>query len=261
MSTETIKFLIHPFTLFWVLLLASAVVYIFKKERLFRWVFALTIGWFFVISTPMVPKFLLTSLEDRYDPLSNVDEILNPELEYHIVVLGAGYVSSRRFPATSILQSTTLLRLVEGVRLYHAIPNSKLITSGPDSFRKMASQAEVAKEAAISLGVPADDIYMQYEPYNTLEEAEIYASKFYTGQQVIVVTDAAHMPRALYEFEKYVQGPIAAPTSYTYTYKGMSLWDFSIVPSYSNIGRMSKALNEYAAIFRNRVRDRGRVES
>ena len=255
MSTETIKFLIHPFTLFWGLLLASLVIYFLKKEKLFKWLFLASIGWFFVISTPMVPKFLVTSLEDRYDPLNNVKEQLNLDLDYHIVVLGAGYLGSKRYPATSILQSNTLLRLVEGVRLYHALPNSNLITSGPDSFRKMPSQADVAKEAAISLGVASKDIFTQSEPYNTKEEAETYATKFYQGQQVIVVTDAAHMPRAIYEFSKLVENPIAAPTSFTYTNKGMSLWDFSLVPSYSNIDRMSKAINEHAAIFRNWVRD------
>ena len=254
-STETIKFLIHPFTLFWGLLLASFFVYFFKKEKLFKLLFLVSIGWLFVISTPMVPKFLVTSLEDQYDPLTNIENLLNPDLEYHIVVLGAGYRGSKRFPVTSILQSNTLLRLVEGVRLYHALPNSKLVTSGPDSFRRMSSQADVGKEAAISLGVPAEDILTQSEPLNTLEEAEVYATKFYEGQQVIIVTDAAHMPRAIYEFSKFVDNPIAAPTSFAFTHKGMSFRDFSIVPSYSNIGRMSKALNEHAANFRNWMRD------
>jgi len=254
-STETIKFLIHPFTLFWGLLLASFFVYFFKKEKLFKLLFLVSIGWFFVISTPMMPKFLVTSLEDRYDPLINIDEALNPADEYHIVVLGSGYVGSKRFPATSTLQSLTLLRLVEGVRIYNELPNSKLITSGPDSFRKMPSQADVAKQAAISLGVPSEDILTQSEPYNTLEEAEIYSSKFHSGQRVIIVTDAAHMPRAIYEFNKFVDNPVAAPTKFTYTYKGMSFRDISILPSYSNIGRMSKALNEHAANFRNSVRD------
>jgi len=257
MSTETIKFLIHPFTLFWVLLVVSAVLLLFKKKRLFKWTFFLAVGWFFLISTPMVPKFLLTSLEDRFDPLNNVEETLDLEQEYHVVVLGAGYLSTKRFPATSTLQSSTLLRLIEGVRLYNALPNSKLITSGPDSFRRIPSQAEVAKEAAISLGVPAEDIFTQYEPYNTLEEAMVYAEKFYSGQQVIVVTDGAHMPRAIYEFSKFVEHPIAAPVSMTYTYKGISLWDISLIPSYKNIGHLSRALNEYAALFRNWIRDSG----
>src|SRR6056297_8297 len=255
MSTETIKFLIHPFTLFWVLLVVSAVLLLFKKKRLFKWTFFLAVGWFFLISTPMVPKFLLTSLEDRFAPLNNVEETLDLEQEYHVVVLGAGYLSTKRFPATSTLQSSTLLRLIEGVRLYNALPNSKLITSGPDSFRRMPSQAEVAKQAAISLGVPSEDILTQSEPYNTLEEAEIYASKFHSGQRVIIVTDAAHMPRAIYEFNKFTDNPIAAPVGFTYTSKGMSFRDISIVPSYSNIGRMSKALNEHAANLRNWMRD------
>lgn len=260
MATETIKFFIHPFTIFWILLLISAVTYLLKKERVFRWLLLLMVGWFFVITTPMVPMYMLKSLEDRYEPLKFPEDKLNTAQEIHIVVLGAGYFGTNRFPATTTLQSTTLKRLIEGVRLYNTLPNSKLITSGPYSFHNKPSQAEVAKSAAISLGVSPDDIFTQYEPYTTLEEAEIYAAKFYSGQQVIIVTDAAHMPRSMYEFEKLIDNPIAAPTSYSFTYKGMSIGDFSMVPSYSNIGKLSRALNEYAAIFRNRIRDRGKVK-
>lgn len=255
MSTETIRYLIHPFTILWILLVGSVLLFMFKKKRLFKWVYFIMIGWFFLISTPIVPVYLLKSLENQYEPLINIEEIIDMDHEYHIVVLGAGYRSSNRLPDTSKLMTQTLNRLVEGIRLYNALPNSKLITSGPYSFSNQPSQAEVAKAAAISLGVPDTDIFTQSEPYNTLEEAEIYSKKFYRGQKVIVVTDAAHMPRAIYEFEKFIDAPIASPANLSYSHKGISYSDLSIIPSYTYIQHMNRAMIEYAATFRNKLRD------
>ena len=212
--------------------------------------------WLFISATPMIPKLLLTSLEDQYDPLINIEASMDLDLEYHIVVLGAGYKrDNNRFPANSLLVSQTLIRLVEGVRLHHSLPNSMLITSGRDAFSRGVSQAEVSKNAATELGVDSESVLKLNETRTTEEEAKHYFETYYDGQEVIIVTDAAHMPRAMYEFRKFVDNPIPSPTNYTYRYKGMSFAEFSIIPSYANIGRMAKAIHEYAAITRNWFRD------
>ena len=212
--------------------------------------------WLFISATPMVPKLLLTSLEDQYDPLINIEASMDLDLEYHIVVLGAGYKrDNNRFPANSLLLSQTLIRLVEGVRLHHSLPNSKLITSGRDVFSRGVSQAEISKITATELGVNPGSILKMNETRTTEEEAKHYFETYYEGQQVIIVTEAAHMPRAMYEFGRFIDNPIPSPTNYTYTFKGVSFSDFSIVPSYTNIGRMAKAIHEYAAITRNWFRD------
>lgn len=254
-ATETIKFFIHPFTIFWVFFLISALLYVFKRKKLFHFSLAVTLCWFIVISTSTVPMYLLKSLEDRHDPLINPSEMLDPGYEYHIVVLGAGYRNNGRYPETALLSARTLGRLVEGIRIHNQLPNSKIVTSGPHSFG-IRSQAEVARDAAVSIGVKHDLILIQGEPETTFEEARIYNVKFYEGQKVIIVTDAAHMPRALYEFEKYVKDPIPAPANLTFNYKGMSFSELSIKPSYLNISYLNTAFSEYAAIFRNKIRDR-----
>ncbi|PKD43237.1 YdcF family protein [Rhodohalobacter barkolensis] len=256
MSTEAIKFILNPFTVFWLLLVVSLVFFFLKKHKTGLRILIVSTVWFFIISTPMVPKFLLTSLEDQYDPIINEEETLNLDLEYHVVVLAAGYRrNNNRFPPNSILLDKTLIRLIEGIRLHNSLPNSKLITSGRDAFSKGISQAEISKKTAVELGVDPESIITLTETLTTYHEAQQYYEKIYAGQQVIIVTDAAHMPRAMYEFSKFVSEPLASPTNFTYRSKGISYFDFSLIPSYNNIGYLTKAIHEHAAIVRNWFRD------
>jgi uncharacterized SAM-binding protein YcdF (DUF218 family) len=239
------------------LLLVTLLLFFLKKPKIAIRMLIVSTIWFFVTATPMIPKVLLTSLEDQYDPLIHIDESVNLELEYHIIVLGAGYKrDNNRFPPNSLLLDPTLIRLIEGIRLHNALPNSKLITSGRDAFSRGISQAELAKVTATGLGVNPGSILTLIETRTTFHEAQQYFENHYAGQQVIIVTDAAHMPRAMYEFSKYISDPVASPTNFTYTHRGVSYSDFSIIPSYNNLGRLAKAIHEYAAITRNWFRDR-----
>ena len=49
----------------------------------------------------------------------------------------------------------------------------------------------------MELGVPADKIQMLETPTTTLEEVQAFKDKFGKNKNVIVATDAAHMPRAM----------------------------------------------------------------
>jgi len=97
-----IRFLLDPFNILWLLLLASLIVFLSKKERLFHWLIGITIGWFLISSTPLVPTLLLNSLEDRYEPVF-IEQLKNPEAEYHIVILGGGHGFDDRLPPNSLL--------------------------------------------------------------------------------------------------------------------------------------------------------------
>ena len=74
-----------------------------------------------------------------------------------IVVLGGGHVSDPRLPANSQISAAALGRVVEGVRLYKAIPGSKLLLSGGAVFDPVP-EAEVMAQIAGLLGVKPQDI-------------------------------------------------------------------------------------------------------
>jgi len=163
----------------------------------------------FVVNTATLPRLLHQYLEDQYPPIDLA--LLDPKGKYNIIVLGGGQGYDDRLPATSLLEWVSLARLVEGIRIFKKLPNSRLITSGYSSIGRKP-QAEVAKDAAIILGVPDSSIIAQGIPSNTIEEAETYVSTFGSHIPVIVVTSAIHIPRAIEIFKrKGINKIIAAP--------------------------------------------------
>jgi len=249
MLSTLARFLIDPFHILLFMLVGTLIFRYFDNQRLFRVFLASAILWFFMITTPFVPYAILHPLESRYLPL-DMEQFQDDDI--HIIVLGAGYVYNDNLPANSQLDKEMLSRLVEGVRLHHKLQNSTLIVSGPYNHDTY-SQAEVAKLAAIHMNVADNTIKMQHEGTTTYEEAEVYFRKFSQGQKLVVVTSAAHMHRALGEFRRLGIDTVPSPSSYQYRdKKGLRV---SIMPSLKHVGEMRAGVFEYAALFRNYLRN------
>ena len=190
-----------------------------------------------------MPKRLIMNLEDQYEVIEL--EKLDTSKPYYIHVLGAGYDLDKRLQATSQLDLKTLGRLTEGIRVFRKLPNAVLVTSG-NSAVGLESQASVAKRAALELGVPADKIQMLETPTTTLEEVLAFKYKFGKNKNVIVATDAAHMPRAMQMYRAAGYEPVAAPTNFkvkfdTNNYHGIS-W-----PNVGSFQMMNEWLHEMLA--------------
>src|SRR5699024_358196 len=80
----------------------------------------------------------------------------------------------------------------------------------------LKSQAQVSKEAAMSLGVDENNIKILPTPTTTLEEALAFKQHFGTDKHVIIVTSALHMPRATEIFTDVGLNVIPAPTAFIY---------------------------------------------
>ena len=197
---------------------------------------------FLMVSTAYLPQYLADRLEKQYSPL-NVSNVNAGQSPIYIHVLGSGYSLDSALPATARLGLTAQGRLAEGIRLYRQIDNCILITSA-GSLRNMETQAAVARNAAILLGVDSSKIAKLDTPNTTLEEAAAIAKLAGNNATVIVVTDAMHMPRAMKFFKAAGLTPIAAPTNYRIHKKvmgtGINWW-----PSTGNISLMDIVLHEY----------------
>ncbi len=248
--SEFARTIFDPFNIFLFFSLISLLLWLLDKSKLFKWFIAVTAIWFYLITTPFLPYVVLNSLEKLYDPV-DVSLLEDLDAEYHVVVLGAGYYYNERLPANSQLNLITLGRLVEGVRICNSLENCTLVTSGP-YFSEIVSQAEVARKAAIMMGIPEQKILTQSEPRTTREEAIIYSRNHYNGQKVIVVTTAAHMHRAIKDFRYAGIDAIASPTNFRY--KRDKGFKFKLVPSPVYIGHLRSGVFEYAALFRDRFR-------
>ena len=208
-----------------------------KKMRLFWLVFILL---FSLSSTHFIPAYLISKYEAK-TPICNPLH-LNLNETYYLHVLGAGYSLDPNLPATSQLSTTTLARLIEAIRIAHQLPKYKIVTSAYSKYG-IESQASVAKRAAISLGIPSQNIEMLTTPSTTSEEVQAFVSKFGTNKKVIVVSDALHLPRALMLYQKAGIIAIGAPTNFQIKngpndYNGLSF------PSYSSLSLMNNYLRE-----------------
>jgi len=112
----------------------------------------------------------------------------------------------------SQLTDQSLKRLVEGIIVQRATPNSKLVLSG-GSWLTDSSDARVMAEVARSLGVKDDDMIFESESKDTKDQAVLLGPVLQTNR-FILVTSAAHMPRSIALFNKEGMRPSAAPTGH-----------------------------------------------
>lgn len=150
---------------------------------------------------------VMTSLENDYPPYVKS----NVPVDY-IVVLGCGHNTNAELPVTSQLMTCSLQRMVEAVRIYQLHPEARIITSGYGGSNPV-SNAETVKQSLILLGIPAQKIITENFPKDTEEEAELIAPRV-QGSEVILITNADHMPRSINYFQAEGIYPIAAPTGY-----------------------------------------------
>lgn len=228
--------------------------FLFSGAKWHTWArrcFALWLLLFLVYGTPFLSDYLTDRLENRYPVMdkAQLDELgLSDGNPVYIVVLGAGHSPDPRLGYTQMLGSSVSMRLIEGVRLYHALPegSATLVTSA-SAVHGTLSQAEALKGAAAELGVPSHHIKTQPSPTNTCEEARAFVDKHGSGARVIIATSALHQRRAMMLFEQQGARPFAAPTAFANKRNpdapspGLRYY----LPSRSNVGQLERVIKEY----------------
>jgi len=185
---------------------------------------------------------IMYPFEHRYLPVRDS----NMSIEY-IVVLGGGGIEDKLLPPNSQLDTWTLARVVESVRLKKMFPQAKLIYSGGKLFFKEISNAEMMKKAALSLGVPEQDILIQTKGKNTREEAQVLSLKLKL-KKFILVTSASHMPRAMRMFKHYGLQPIPSPCAYLSKRTNNYFW-WEFFPSYAGLEKSETLFYEFLGLW------------
>jgi len=246
-----ISAILNPIPLFWLLLIAGLVAYLLKKKKAAKIFLISSIAWLLLISTPWLPQALLSTLEDRYPPvqlqLEATIQATVSDSSVHILVLGSGYASDARLPYLGQLNSSGLARLNEGIRLHNQLPNSILIFSGYKGLQPVP-QAEAGAFAAKELGIPAQVILTIPEPWNTRNEALEYDKRFGKLHKLYLITDAAHMPRAMMHFQNAGLQPIPAPTNFMIKKNKVAKKYYQYFPSSENVKYMEIVFHEYLGL-------------
>jgi uncharacterized SAM-binding protein YcdF (DUF218 family) len=157
--------------------------------------------------------------------------------------LGGGFNYQKNMPATTLLGNSSLLRLIEGMRLKLINPKAKLIFSGGKPFTEDYTEAKIYEEAYQMLSKDTTKQMLSTLPHNTKSEA-VEAFNLIGNKKLILVTSASHMKRAIYLFKKAGCDVIAAPCDFNV--KGMKY--YPSLPSGGSIKAVELALNEYVGL-------------
>ena len=161
----------------------------------------------FIATMPLISDSLMSPIEDNYEAFSRSATPVD-----YIIVLGCGHTTDYALPATSELKTCSLQRLVEAIRISRLHPEARFIMSGY-AGGDATPNAEKVKQAAMLLGIEEHKIITESFPQDTEEEAELIAPRV-MGTNVVLVTNADHMPRSMTYFQAQGINPIPAPTGY-----------------------------------------------
>lgn len=154
------------------------------------------------------------------------DQLLRPlERQYpafalqpvdHIVVLGCSHADDAFLPISDKPNACSKSRLVEALRIWHLNPQAIIHLSGTLT-QATHVHTQIESEFLQALGVPAASIQQHQGATNTEQEAAV-VSKVLLAQtpapRVALVTNAAHMPRAMRWFAQDAVTAIAAPAEF-----------------------------------------------
>lgn len=214
---------------------------LYRREKTIAKLLLIIAFLFYVCIIPLTGKVLIQSLEQRYNPPSQIKGDV-------IVMLGGGAtLDTPNFDDKGQIYSEAANRLLTVLRLYQKT-NLPILLSGGQVYSDSGNEAEIAKRELLSLGVPESKIILENKSINTEENAKftkILLNK-YGLHHPVLVTSAYHMERAVLNFKKYNIDVQPYPTDYQ-TSRKLSLYVNQFTPSINEL--TFSAAKEYIGIF------------
>ncbi|MEW6139168.1 MAG: ElyC/SanA/YdcF family protein [Thermodesulfobacteriota bacterium] len=235
--------IVYPVGLTLVLMIASMLATACMSKR--RVGLALAVAALLVLlisSLGITGQLLLHSLEDRFERAD--PKVLAGNGIRFVVVLGGGIKRGALDPIEAT-GCDSLVRVVEGIRLWRALGDCKLVLSGGKYTDADISSAEAMAEVAMKLGVPREAMILETESWDTDDEARLLAPVL-GKTPFALVTHAFHMERSLMTFRGFGLDPVPAPTDFQT--KELRIYFKSFIPSAYNLSITETAVHEYLGI-------------
>ena len=238
--------LASPLALF-LLLAPVGLVLILRSHKKVGWgLITLVFGWLLLWSLPAASVWLRQGLERQIPQKAAADY---PTADA-IVVLGGGVEGGRSGWRIGPHLLAGADRAWFGAQLYRAGRAPVVILSGGNSewSRTDEPEAEAMETFVKDLGVPISAVLLEGRSRNTQENAE-YINQLLVEHHfnnILLVTSAIHMPRALAVFQGQGINVIPAPTDFD-AIPPRSAWR-RWMPDAEALDRSSKALKEYLGI-------------
>lgn len=233
---------LNPICISLLLCLTGAALWILRPRRHVGFILVLSGSLvLLVMSLPLTSDRLVRSLELKAGEYADPGELSRIDVKW-IVVLGGDLRGGELSPADRVAYSS-LVRVMEGIRLWKAMPGSKLVLSGGTySPRKMTTGLGMALLAR-ELGVPEIAIVLENQSWDTEDEARLL--KLVLGKnRFALVTSAYHMRRSVLSFKRMGLDPIPAPADFM-TKGGFQLGVRTFLPSPMALELSQTAIHEY----------------
>lgn len=213
-----------------------------RRPRSYAGPVLVTVGavWLLLMSMPLTGFFLLHSLEARAGQYADPIELSRSGVKY-IVVLG-GDLRAGKLTSADRIAYTSLVRLMEAIRLWKEVPGSRLVLSGGRVSEKTMTTADGMALLAEELGVPRDAIILEAKSWDTEEEARLL-KPILGADRFALVTAARHMPRSIMLFRAKGLNPMPAPADFA---TAEFIFTFSsLLPKVHGLEMSQDAIHEY----------------
>ena len=250
--TKVLPLFVYPLGLAISLILLGVLLAKFDFRRLAAWIVAAALIVLWTCSTPIFARWALASLERQYPPRTMAE---TPEADVAIVL--GGVVGQPLPPRVDSDLSGAADRVLHAARLYRAGKVKRILVSAGNLpwLPGVKPEAELIKELLVEWGVPEGAIEIAGASRNTYENAlEIKGiwskEQFSSG---LLVTSAAHMPRAMAVF-RHAGIPVVASTTDVQVIDDVPVFPFAWLPDVAALGATTEAMKEWLGYWVYRAR-------
>ncbi len=238
---KMIKTLIIPPGLLVVSLIVGLIL-LKHKPRLAKKILAISITFFSLMCLPIISSLLMTSIE-TYPALSH--QQIQHSTAQAIVVLGGGRQYDAEEYNGDTVSSFTLLRLRYAATLHRKTGIPLLVTGGNPLDDRVSEAVLMATALQQDYAITAK--WLEKESRNTAENAK-YSAQILNAENIsniLLVTQAWHMRRAVRLFENQGLRVTAAPTMFEgFNKNNTTIRGFDFLPSINAFYDSSYALHE-----------------
>ena len=213
------------------------------RRHLSLWLSCACVVWLLVASFPITGLLLVRSIELKAGDYAAPADLSRKGVKFVIVLSG----SFRQGPLSSGDRlGCSILRLIEGIRLWRQIPDCKLVLTGgriPGLSPDMTI-AQALADAAQEMGVPRNAMVLENQSWTTEDQARL-CSGIVEKHAFALVTSAYHMPRSMIIFEQAGLHPINAPADFLA--KAIPIDYETLIPQAGGVEMTQIAFKEYIA--------------
>jgi uncharacterized SAM-binding protein YcdF (DUF218 family) len=234
------------------LAVALGVVALLGFRRLRRVAMALSLVILWVASMPVSASFLLHAFEGQYPPIA-IENLPHADVA---IVLG-GSIGQPFPPRVAPDLSDAVDRVIHAARLFRAGKVQYILVSGGNQLyqSKAPPESHLVADLLVELGVPRSAIVEDTESANTHENAVNSAAIMRSRgwSTALLITSAAHMPRAVATFTRVGVNltPAATDVKFVYPmYGGL----FDLLPEAGALASTTNAIKELIGLIVYRLR-------